>query len=118
MPHAVRPTRPSRYDPPRVWHDGKAPDGFLINGWRRITKGGYVRFGRCNHYHPRFRDWVGLWVFVELDDCWGVNVNVWPDEPWKDSRTMLACSNEKAWFSDDPVGAAKASRRRPERVCN
>lgn len=99
MPHATRPTH-GRYS--RVWHDGKAPDGFTVNGWRRICAGGYVRFAKCRYYHEKFKDWVGQWVFVELDDCWAINVNVWPDAPWKDSKTLLFCTNERDWFSDDP----------------
>ncbi len=39
MPHKQRPTQ-GRYG--REWHDGKAPDGFTVNGWRRIAKGGYI----------------------------------------------------------------------------
>jgi len=96
MPHATRPSRRSRYGE-RAWHDGKAPDGFTVNGWRQIHKGGYVRLVGSRHYHKQFAAWVGQWVFVELDDPYGVNVYAWPDEPWKDSRTMLACTNENDW---------------------
>jgi hypothetical protein len=115
MPFATRPTR-GRYE--RPWHDGKAPDGFTINGWRRICAGGYVRFGKMKHYHAQFTGWVGQWVFVELDDCWGVNVNVWPDKPWVDTRALLACTNEQDWYADDPKAASIESRQRPKRVCN
>lgn len=97
MPYAQRPVR-GRYG--RLWHDQKAPDGFIVNGWRQIHKGGYVRMHGTRHYHAKFAEWVGLWVFVEIDDGWAVNVNAWPDEPWKDPRTMLACTAEKDWFAD------------------
>lgn len=77
-----------------------------------------MRFGSTRHYHVKFKDWVGSWVFVELDDCWAVNVNVWPDEPWKDPRTLLNCINEKDWLSADPEASSLESRRRPTRICN
>lgn len=48
MPHKQKPTQ-GRYG--REWHDGKAPDGFTLNGWRRIAKGGYIRF--CQGKLPR-----------------------------------------------------------------
>lgn len=41
MPHKQKPTQ-GRYG--REWHDGKAHDGFTVNGWRRIAKSGYIRF--------------------------------------------------------------------------
>lgn len=115
MPHAKRPTR-GRYE--RAWHDGKASDGFTVNGWRRVTKGGYVRFCGGAHYHEEFAKWSGLWVFVELDDGFGINVNAWPDEPWKDRRAVLYCTNKTDWFSGDVEAASRESRRRPTRSCN
>lgn len=106
MPHADRPVR--RHG--RTWHDGKAPDGFTVNGWRRIAKGGYVRFLGTRHYHEKFTDWAGLWVFAEVADGWAVNLNVWPDQPWKDSRTMLRCTNETDWYANAPVTPAAGAR--------
>ncbi len=106
MPHKQKPTQ-GRYG--REWHDGKTPDGFTVNGWRQITKGGYIRFCQGKRYHEKFKNWVGLWVFAEADDCWGVNVNVWPDEPWKDHRTVLHCTNESDWLAADPKVAGVAS---------
>lgn len=61
-----------------------------------------MRFCQGKHYHEKFQDWVGQWVFVELDDCFGINVNVWPDVPWENWRTVLHCSNEAAWFKESP----------------
>lgn len=115
MPHTIRPTL-GRYA--KTWHDGKAPDGFTVNGWRRVTKAGYVRFCHGVHYHEKLAEWAGMWVFVELADCYGINVNIWPDQPWVDSKTILYCANERDWFADDPDAASKLSRRRPSRVCN
>lgn len=94
MPHAQRPTR-SRYGD--YWHDQKAPDGFTVNGWRKVHKGGYVRIVGGRHYHEKLADWVGLWVFVEIADGFAIDAYVWPDEPWKDGRTKLRCTNERDW---------------------
>lgn len=94
MPHAERPTH-GRYGD--KWHDQKAPDGFLLNGWRKVTKGGYIRHCGGKHFHEKFKDWAGLWVFAEINDGYGIDVNVWPDVPWIDSRTMLRCINQNDW---------------------
>lgn len=99
MPHKQKPTQ-GRYR--REWHDGKAPDGFTVNGWRRIAKGGYIRFCHGKRYHEKFTEWAGLWVFAEVDDGWGVDVIVWPDEPWKDRRMVLYCTNESDWLAEHP----------------
>lgn len=56
-------------------------------------------------YHEKFKDWAGLWVFAEVDDGWGVGVIVWPDEPWKDRRAVLYCTNESDWLAADPETA-------------
>ena len=114
MPRAYRPD----HDNGRAWHDAKAPDRFTVNGWRQVHKGGYVRFLGAKHFHNTLADWVGLWVFVELDDGWAVNVNVWPDEPWKDRRTMLCCTNEHDWLSQDRAAAENLSRARYNCACN
>lgn len=68
--------------------------------------------GRIRHYHADFEKWVGMYVFVEIADPYTINVDVWPDEPWKDHRTRLFCTNEGDWFADDPAAAVRASRRR------
>ncbi len=77
--------------------DQKAPDGFMVNGWRQVHRGGYVRFLGERHYHDSLAGWAGLWVFVEILDWTGARVGVWPDEPWKDARSMIKCLHEKEW---------------------
>ena len=112
MPLATKPTF-GRYN--RTWHDRKAPDGFTVDGWRKITQGGFVRFCGSRHYHEKFSERVGLWVFVALEDCWGINVNAYPDNAW-DTSTILYCTNEADWFADDRKTAAYASRKTPVRT--
>jgi hypothetical protein len=85
MPHAVKPVR-GRYGKP--WHDGKARDGGVANGWRRIRKGGYIRFNRVKYAHESFTNWIGLWVFVVAADYWGFDVHVYPDTPWNSQELM------------------------------
>ncbi len=113
MPHQQRPTGPHG----QKRHDGKAPDGFTVNGWRRVCKGGYVRFCGGNHYHEQLNAWAGLWVFVEAVDCWCVHVRIWPEEPWKARGPTLNCANEMEWQKNAAAGAAfskggTAGRRR------
>lgn len=93
MPHKSKPT-----DRGGPWRDGKAPDGFVVNGWRKICKGGYVRFNLDKHYHEDFANWVGEWVFLEISDPWAVHVDCWPDRPWGDSKNRIRCFNEKEWL--------------------
>ena len=50
--------------------DVKAPDGFLLGGWRKVCKGGYLRFHRGRWTHPELTEHVGEYVFVHVDCCW------------------------------------------------
>lgn len=92
MPYAERPMR-GRHP----WYDQKAPDGYTVNGWRKIAQDGSIKFGHTRHYHESFKEWVGLYVFIEIDDPYGINVFAWPGMPWKNSREMLRCANEEDW---------------------
>lgn len=98
MPYDQRPTRGVKG---AVWHDAKALDGFTVGGWRRVSKGGYVRLAKGKHFHETMAGWVGKWVYVEVRDCWAVNVNVWPNMPWvaEDALKQLCCVNETDWQS-------------------
>lgn len=104
MPYQERPTF-GRYG--RKWHDGKAPDGFTVNGWRRVNKGGYVRFSGVRHYHESFVEFVGMWIFIELADPWGIDVIAWIEKPWEDSGKRLYCMNEKDWMESESVNEIK-----------
>jgi hypothetical protein len=79
-PFPERPTK-GRYG--RKWHDGKAPDGFVVNGWRKIAKDGTVRFQQARRYHEILTRYPGCWVFVELVDGWGVEADFFLGQPWK-----------------------------------
>lgn len=93
MPYQEHPT----YGNGKKQSDKKCPDGFTCEGWRKIHKGGYVRFCGDKHYHKLFQNWIGMWVYVQLEDCWGINVGVYPDNPYN-AAEMLLCANEGDWF--------------------
>jgi hypothetical protein len=76
-------------------HDTKCPDGFVCYGWRRVNKGGYVRFSGGRHYHENLTEYVGKFVYVTLRDMWGINVDVWINGPFK--NPCISTFNENAW---------------------
>lgn len=55
--------------------DVKAPDGFLLGGWRKICSGGFVRFGKSRWRHPLMIGREGEYVFVHVDCCWGADAS-------------------------------------------
>lgn len=64
-------------------YDTKCPDGFTCYGWRRVNKGGYVRFSHGQHFHDDLLPLVGKYVYVTLADMWGSEVDIWPEKPWQ-----------------------------------
>lgn len=98
-----RPTK-GRYG--RRYHDTKCADGFTCYGWRRITKGGYVTFASGKHYYEDFTANAGRWVYVILDDPFGINVHVFPGEPW--IGTHIRPYNAAQWEEEYPGGWEKS----------
>ncbi len=47
--------------------DVKAPDGYLLGGWRKICRGGFVRFAGSRWRHPDMEAREGEYVFVHVD---------------------------------------------------
>ena|ERR1700741_3047177 len=82
---------------PRHGHDTKCPDGFVCYEWRKVFKGGYVRFSIGKHYHEDLVPHIGRYVYVVLHDMYGINVDIFPEEPWDIKNVIYAC-NEKQWF--------------------
>lgn len=76
-------------------YDGKCPDGFVTNGYRRVCKGGYVNFQREPRYAPEFLDWVGSYVFMEITDCLAIDAHCWPDNPWQGKP--IGTYNQDEW---------------------
>lgn len=60
----------------RFERDTRCPDGFLCYGWRRVCKGGFIRFQHNRHYHECLKDLVGEYVYARIDDPWGAQVNI------------------------------------------
>lgn len=58
--------------------DERAPDGFLVNGWRRVRKGGVVIFHRARHHHEFLEKMVGQYVYCEIKDWTGGELVVYP----------------------------------------
>lgn len=91
MPYTIRPSQ----------RDVKCPDGFTCYGWRRVNKGGYVRFAHGRHYHEELSGMVGQYVWVTLDDPWALHVNVHPDGALAGATPLSAC-NEREWLAEAP----------------
>jgi hypothetical protein len=87
VPYSVKPNSPR--------HDAKCPDGFTCYGWRQVHKGGYVRFARARYYHEDLAQWAGLWVYVTLADYLAIDVDVWPQGPWR--APELHAMNQNDW---------------------
>lgn len=57
-------------------NDGKAPDGYTVDGYRLIDRQGRIRFGGTYWTHERLRANPGRVVRV----CWGGMPGHWADE--------------------------------------
>lgn len=71
-----------RHRRPNGWpNDDKAPDGFVVKGFRKVDNKNRLRFGGCYWTHPDFLP--GMIVNVEVNDPYGAAVNgVIIDEKW------------------------------------
>ncbi len=56
-------------------HDIKAPDGYLLGGWRRVSKGGYIRLAGHRWTHPDMAARVGDYCFVHVDCGWSTEAS-------------------------------------------
>jgi hypothetical protein len=62
--------------------DGRAADGFLIEGWRRVRKGGIVKFAGQKFQHESLAAWAGFWVFVTLRDYAAERAIIYGSRPY------------------------------------
>lgn len=60
----------------RMYADRRAPDGLLAVGWRRVKKGGRVKFAGAYYAHPKLADIVGELVNVQMADYWCQDVYI------------------------------------------
>jgi len=79
----------------RRGYDAKCPDGFLTNGYRKVFKGGYVRWHGGKMYAPEFINWAGLWVFMEISDCFAIDSHCYPDRAFHGAP--IATYSQKEW---------------------
>lgn len=66
MPYSVRPRE----------SDTKCPDGFACYGWRQIHKGGYVNWYGRRYHHADLKQWIGLFVWIEITDWLALALDV------------------------------------------
>jgi hypothetical protein len=91
--------------------DIKAPDGFLLGGWRRVTKGGYIRLAKTRWTHPDMEKRIGDYCFVHVDCFLGTEASFtfnadkqwnppWHGEQFKGGRTPMECMDIHAQQSE------------------
>lgn len=66
MPYSIRPRE----------SDTKCPDGFACYGWRQIHKGGYVNWYGHRYFHEELVQWVGMFVYVRIDDYLAIALEI------------------------------------------
>lgn len=98
--------RPSQYDV-------RCPDGFTCCGWRRVNPGGYVRFQFDRHYHEELAEYVGRYVWVEINDGWATSVRVYP---YRHARYFVYAFNEKE-FKESTCSYCGAATHADEAAC-
>ena len=64
--------------------DRRAPDGGLSSGWRRVRRGGSVKFAGAYYSAPELARIVGELVSVNMGEYWGSYVIV--------SRGAVGCN--------------------------
>lgn len=76
MPMTVNPRKVNS----RAYADGRSSvDGFLTDGWRRVSKRGSVRFHGEAWQHADLLPCADHWVLVQNGDAWGASVDVLVD---------------------------------------
>jgi hypothetical protein len=79
MPYSCKPANAAK-------SDTRCPDGFSCYGWRQIHRGGYVRWYHSKYYADEFKQWEGLWVYIEISDCFAIGLDVFPGGPPQSSQ--------------------------------
>src|SRR5882724_8004346 len=78
MPYSVRPRE----------SDTLCPDRFPCYGWRRICKGGYIRWYGHRYYHEDLAQWEDMFVYIQIADWLAVALEV--QETGSDGRLIIA----------------------------
>lgn len=82
--------------------DVKCADGFVDYGWRKVTKGGYVTMHKQKHYGECLKEYIGQWVMIESDDCWGIHVSFLPHGHEMNQRIELLNESEYESEQENP----------------
>jgi hypothetical protein len=90
MPYSIRPRHPNPNG------DSRCPDGFACYGWRKIHKGGYVRWYGIKYQHPQLAEWVGLWVYVTIADWLASELEIWTGKPWEGENLIAEAVENRA----------------------
>lgn len=65
-------------------HDVYTPDGFLVEGWRRVTRDGAVWFHRMRWRDDALLPFAGQRVYVVIDDPFASQIRVYSETTrWK-----------------------------------
>jgi len=70
MPYSIRPRE----------SDTRCPDGFACYGWRRVCAGGYVRWYGHRYYSDDLKQYVGLFVWVEISDWLAIELDIFSSQ--------------------------------------
>lgn len=62
-------------------NDVMAPDGIPEYGWRKVRKGGIVKFAGDDYQHDALLSFVGQFVCVKTNCYWMTDVQAWTDYP-------------------------------------
>ncbi len=58
-----------------------APDGVISASWRKVRKGGKVKFGGSWWQHEKLNSLVDKWVWCEVTEYWHVATDIYHDRP-------------------------------------
>ncbi len=59
-----------------LYADKRAPDGGLSDGWRRVKKGGWVKFAGTRFYASELEEIPGELVRVSMGEYWESYVSI------------------------------------------
>lgn len=69
-----------------------APDGIAEYGWRKVRKGGVVKFVQTNWQHDALLPYIGQYVVVKVGDVFCCDVDVFTEYPSGSFRNTFICN--------------------------
>lgn len=86
--------------------DVKAPDGFTLGGYRRVTKSGYVRFRKQCWYHQALFGHAGEYVFVHVDCPLGSELSFAFEHEHDRKWAMAGFGDPEVWKTRRPMSTS------------